>query len=140
MFDIYSTCLSCPTSTAFVHCNAIFATKAFNFDCPHTMYITTIIMVIVINAAVKRSMSTKKLLRKEPNLEFFLASPISFSPIMSRIFFLFLYRATRSFSVLGVLSNLWSNLKVSTEIGKICSCVVQFFKTGMPKSSMALSK
>ena len=78
-------------STAFVCCKGIYATKAFNFDCPHAMYITTIIMIIVINAAVKRSMSTKKPLRKEPNLEFFLASSISFSPFISRIIFLFIY-------------------------------------------------
>ena len=61
-------------STAFVCCKAIFATKAFNFDCPHTIYITTIVIIIVINATVKRSTSTKKLLRKEPNLEFFFGS------------------------------------------------------------------
>ena len=57
-------------STAFSHCKAIFATKTFNFDCPHTMYITTNVMIIVNNAAVKRNTSTKKLLKKEPNLEF----------------------------------------------------------------------
>ena len=57
-------------SIPFAHCKAIFATNAFNFDCLHTVYITTNVLIIVINAAVKRSTSTRKLLRKEPNLEF----------------------------------------------------------------------
>ena len=127
-------------SIPFVHCKAILATNAFNFDCLHTMYITTIIIIIVINAAVKRSMSIKKLFRKEPNLEFFLASSISFCPFISRIFFLFLCWAIRSFSVLGPRSKFGLNSKVSMEIGQICSWVVQFFKTGMPKSSLASSK
>ena len=96
-------------STAFVCCKAIFATNAFNFDCPYTMHITTIIIIIVINAAVKRSMPTRKLLRKEPNLEFFFASPISLFHFLSIISLLFLYWVTRSFSVFGVLCSLGSN-------------------------------
>ena len=96
-------------STAFVHCKAIFATKTFNFDYPHTTYITTIVIIIVINAAVKRSRSTKKLLRKEPKLELLFASSISCCPFLSRISLLFLYWATKSFSVCGVLSNLGLN-------------------------------
>ena len=63
-------------SIALVHCKAIFATNAVNFDCLHTMYITTKVIIIVTNAAEKRSMSTRKLLRKEPNLESFLALSI----------------------------------------------------------------
>ena len=114
--------------TAFTHCKAIFATNAFNFDCLQTMYITTIIIIIVINAVVKRSMSTKTYFRKEPNLELFFASSISFCPFIFRISLLFLYWTTRSFSVFGVLSRLGSNLKVSMEIGRICSWVVQFFQ------------
>ena len=86
-------------STAFTHCKAIYATNAFNFDCPHTMFITTIVIIIVINATVKRRMSTKKLLRKELNLELFFVSSISFCPFISRIFLLFLYWARKSFSV-----------------------------------------
>ena len=78
-------------SAALVHCKAIFATNAFNFDCPHTMYITTNDIIIVTNVAEKRSMSTRKLLRKEPNLDSFLAPSISFCPLCSSIFFLFLY-------------------------------------------------
>ena len=46
-------------SIALVHCKAIFATNAFNFDCLHTMYITTKVIIIVTNAAEKRSTSTK---------------------------------------------------------------------------------
>ena len=76
------------TSTAFAHSKPMFATNAFNFDCPHTMYITIIDIIIVTSAAVKRSMSTKKLLRKEPNLEFFFASSISFCPFFPFVFVL----------------------------------------------------
>ena len=89
-------------SIPLAHCKAIFATNAFNFDCLHTVYITTKVIIIVTNAAEKRSMSTKKRLRKEPNLESFLALSISFFPFSSNIFF-FLYRFTRPFSVFGAL-------------------------------------
>ena len=34
-------------SIPLAHCKAIFATNAFSFDCPHTMYITTNIIIIV---------------------------------------------------------------------------------------------
>ena len=47
--------------TAFVCCKAKFATKAFNFDYLDTIYITSEAIIIVINAAMKRSTSTKKL-------------------------------------------------------------------------------
>ena len=49
-------------------CKAIIAINDFNFDCPHTMYITTNIIIIVTNAAEKRRTSIRKLLRKEPNV------------------------------------------------------------------------
>ena len=113
-------------STAFVCFKAKFATKAFNFDCPHTMSIGTEVIIIVINAAVKRSTSTRKLSRKEPNLEHILASSNSFCSLFSMISFLCLYWVTKSFSVFGALSSLGSNSKFSAEIGKICSLVVQF--------------
>ena len=75
-------------STAFVHCNVIFATKAFNFDCPHTIYITTKVTTIVINAAMNRSTLTMKLSRNDPNLEPIWASSISFWFCLSVISFL----------------------------------------------------
>ena len=61
-------------STVGICCMAMFATKAFSFDCPHTIYITTKVIIIVIRPAMNRSMSIRKLLRKEPNLELILAS------------------------------------------------------------------
>ena len=69
-------------------CKALFATSAFNFDCPHTMYITTNIIIIVTNAAEKRSTSTRNLLRKEPNLVSLLV--LSFCLFNFNIFSLFL--------------------------------------------------
>ena len=65
-------------STAFVCCNAIFATEAFNFDCLHTIYITTKVTTNEINAAMKRSMSTMKLSRNDHNFEPIWAFSISF--------------------------------------------------------------
>ena len=87
--------------TAFVHCNAIFATKAFNFDCPHTIYISTKVTTIVINAAKKRSMPTIKLSRNDPNLEPILASSTSFWFCFSVISFLYLYWVRKSFMFVG---------------------------------------
>ena len=75
------------TSTAFVCYNAIFATKAFNFDCLYTIYITTKVIITVVNAAMKRSTTTRKLSWKEPNFELILASSISFCSFSSLIFF-----------------------------------------------------
>ena len=85
-------------STALVCCIAIFATNAFNFDCPHTMYIITIVIIIVINATVKRSMSTRKVLRKEPNLELFFASSIFFCAFLSGVSLCF-YTGPQNLSV-----------------------------------------
>ena len=65
-------------STTFVCFNATSATKAFNFYCPHTLYTTIKVITIVINAAIKRSMSTMKLSRNDPNLEPILDSSIYF--------------------------------------------------------------
>ena len=108
-------------STAFVCCNAIFATKAFNFDCPHTIYITTEVITIVINAAMKRSTFTMQLSRNDPNLELTLASSISFWSCVSVISFLYLYWVRKLFIVCGAVSTFGSNSKFSIEIGRISS-------------------
>ena len=84
-------------STAFVHCNAIFATKAFNFYCVHIIYITTKVITNVINAAMKRSMSTMKLSRNDP----------SFKPIWA--FFLILF-VCYLFSVFILCYNIFHSL------------------------------
>ena len=111
-------------STAFVCCNAIFATKAFNLDCPHTIYITTKVITIVINAAMKRGMSTMKLSRNDLNLEPTLTSSNSFCFCFSVISFLHLYWVRKSVIFCGVVSSLGLNSKFSIEIGRIFSCVV----------------
>ena len=56
-------------STPLIHCIAMFVTKAFNFDGPYIMYIITNIIIMVTSAAVNRSMSARKLLRKELNFK-----------------------------------------------------------------------
>ena len=77
-------------STVLIHCIAMFATKAFNFDCPYIIYIITSVMIRVISAAVNRGMSATKLFRN--NLDFVVSSEFSNScSFLFRIFFLFQY-------------------------------------------------
>ena len=55
--------LTSAASTAFIHCIAMFATKAFNLDCPYTIYIIINVIIRVISAAVNISTSARKLFR-----------------------------------------------------------------------------
>ena len=77
-------------SIALIHCIAMFVTKAFNFGCPFIIYIITNVMIMVISAAVNRSMSTRKLLRNDLNSEFSFVLSNSWS-FLSKIFLLFWY-------------------------------------------------
>ena len=54
-------------STPLMHCIGMFVTKAFNFDCPYTIYIITSIIIMVTSAAENRHMSARKLLRNDLN-------------------------------------------------------------------------
>ena len=60
-------------------CITMFATKAFNFDCLHIMYIIKSVIIIVISAAVNSSMSARKLLRNDLNFEFSFVFAFSWS-------------------------------------------------------------
>ena len=53
----------------------------------------------------------------------------------SKIFFLFLYRTAKSHNVFGALIKFGLISNVSSHIGKICSCVVQFNEICFPKLS-----
>ena len=64
---------------------AMFVTKAFNFNCPYIMYIITKVIIMVTSAAVNRSMSARKLLRKDSNFE---ASLVCLIPVLSDLKFL----------------------------------------------------
>ena len=57
--------LTSPASTAFIRCMAMFATKAFNLDCPYTIYIIISVIIRVISAAVNISTSPRKLFRND---------------------------------------------------------------------------
>ena len=121
-------------------CIAMFVTKAFNLDCLYVMYIIiSVIIIRVISVAVNISMSARKLFRYDLNFEFScgLSNSCSF---LSRIFFLFLYWTATSCSVFGALIKLGLISKVSRDNGKICSWVVHFHETGMPKFSIMSSK
>ena len=98
----------------------MFATKAFNLDCPYTIYIIISVITRVISAAVNISTSTRKLFRNDRNLEFSfgLSSSCSF---LSKIYFLFLYWIAKSHSVFGALIKLGLILNVLSDSGRICS-------------------
>ena len=126
-------------STALICCIAMFVTKAFNFDCPYMIYIITSAIIRITSAAVNRSMSARKLFRNDMNFEISSGFPNSCS-FLSKLFFLFQYCTAKPHTVYGALSKLGLISKVSIDRGKICSFVVQIFKTGIPNSSIVLSK
>ena len=122
-------------STAFILCIAMFVTKAFSLDCLYNIYIMISIIISVISAAVNISTSARKLFRNAWNLELFSLGLSKFCSFSLRIFFLFLYRTTNSHSVLGALIKFGLISNVSSDIGRICSCVVQFNEIFFPKFS-----
>ena len=120
VLHVQSMSLTSAASTAFICCMAMFATKAFNLDCPYTIYIIVSVIIRVISMAVNRSTLARKLFRNDQNLEFFfgLSSSCSF---LSKIFFLFLYWIAKSCSVFGALIKLGLISNVSSDSGRICS-------------------
>ena len=70
VLHVQSLLLMSADSTAFIHCIAMFATKAFNLDCPYTIYIIISVIIRVISMAVNISTSARKLFRTNQNLEF----------------------------------------------------------------------
>ena len=96
-------------------------------------------MIRVISAAVNISMSARKLFRNDLIFEFSCGLSDSCS-FLSKIFFLFLYWIAKSHSVFEALIKLGLISKVSRDSGKICSWVIQFHETGMPKFSIMSSK
>ena len=65
VLHVQSMSLISAASTAFIHCIAMFATKAFNLDCPYTIYIIISVIIRVISAAVNRSTLARKLFRND---------------------------------------------------------------------------
>ena len=84
VLHVQSMSLMSVVSVPLMHCIAMFVIKAFNFDCPHIMYIITNITIIVISAAVNSSMSARKLLRNILNFLLFL--PFSALPCLKYSF------------------------------------------------------
>ena len=62
---VQSMLLTSAASTAFIHCIAMFATKAFNLDCPYNIYIIISVIISVISVAVNIITSTRKLFRND---------------------------------------------------------------------------
>ena len=127
-------------STVFILCIAMFITKAFSLDCPFNTYIMISVIISVISTAVNINTSAKKLFRNAWNLELFSLGLSDFCSFLSKIFFLFLYRTAKSHSVLGALIEFGLISNVSSDITRICSCVVQFNKICFPKFSKMSSK
>ena len=105
---------------ASICCIAMFATKAFNLDCPDTIYIIISVIIRVISMAVNIRTLARKLFRNDRSLEFSfgLSSSCSF---LSKMFFWFLYWIAKSRSVFGALIKLGLISNVSSDSGRICS-------------------
>ena len=112
-------------STAFILCIAMFITKAFNLDCLYKTCIMIRAIISVISAAVNISTSARKLFKNVWNLELF-SGLSKLRSFWSKIFLLFLYWTARSCSVFGALIKFGLISNVLSDIGRICSCVVQF--------------
>ena len=138
VLHVQSMSLTSVASTVLIHSIAMFATKAFNLDCPYMRYIISSVIIKVISAVVNRSMSAKKLFRNDLNFE--VSSGFSNSSFMFRICFLFWYWTAKSCKFFAALSRLGLISKVSIDKGKICSWVVEFHETGMPNFSNMSSK
>ena len=139
VLQVQSISLMSAASTAFILCIAMFVIKAFSLDCPYNIYIIISVIISVISAAVNISKSARKLFRNAWNLD--LSSGLTeFHSFLSRIFFLFLYWTAKSHNVFRALIKLGLISNVSSDIGRICSCVVQFSKICFPNSSTGGSR
>ena len=105
--------------TAFILCIPMFVTKAFNLDCPYTIYIIISVIIRVISAAVNTSTSVRKLFRNDQNFEFSFGLSSFCSSLLKR-FFLFWYWIAKSRSIFGALSTLGLISNVSSDSGRIC--------------------
>ena len=139
VLHVQSMSLTTAASTAFIHCIAMFATKALNLDSPYMIYIIINVIIRVISVAVHMSTSARKLFRNDLNFEFpsGLSSSCSF---LSKIFLLFLYWIAKSCNVFRALIKFRLISNVLSDNGRICSCVVQFHEICIPKSSIISSK
>ena len=90
VLHVQSMLLMSAASTAFILCIAMFVTKAFNLDCPYTIYIIISVIIRVISMAVKTSTPVRKLFRNDRNFEFSFGLSSSCSSLLKR-FFLFQY-------------------------------------------------
>ena len=120
VLHVQSMLLTSAASTAFILCIAMFVTKAFNLDCPYTIYIIISVIIRVISVAVNTSTSARKLFRNDQNFEFSFGLSRSSSSLLKR-FFLFWYWIAKSHSVFRALIKLGLISNVSSDNGRICS-------------------
>ena len=139
ILQVQSISLMSAASTAFILYIPMFITKAFNLDCPYNTYITIRAMISVISAAVNISTSARKLFKNVWNLELF-SGLSEFHSVWLKMFLLFLYWTASSHNVFGALIKFGLISNVLSDIGRICSCVVQFNEICFPKLSSISSK
>ena len=139
VLQVQSISLMPAASTAFILCIAMFITKAFNLDCLYNTYIMINIIINVISTAVNISKSARKLFKNVWNWELF-SGLSEFCSFWSKIFLLLLYWTARSHNVFGVLIKFGLISNVHSDIGRICSYVVQFNEICFPKFSSISSK
>ena len=72
VLQMQSISLMSAASTAFILCIAMFVTKAFNLDCPYSIYIIISVTISVKRAAVNIRTSARKLFRNDQILSYFL--------------------------------------------------------------------
>ena len=87
VLHVKSMSLMSAASTAFILCIAMFVTKAFNLDCPYTIYIIISVIIRVISTAVNTSTSARELFRNDQNFEFSFCLSSSCSSLLKRFFF-----------------------------------------------------
>ena len=99
------------------------------------------LQLLLDNAATKRIMSARKLLRKDFKLRTLLTSfliyvllKVLYLLFVSKLIYKIFQHVFGAFNKLALISN------GSNDIAKICSWVVQFLKIGTPKDQVRLSK
>ena len=132
------------TGTFYMQCDTfLFSNCSYffvlSFMYLHSIYITMNVTNNEIIAVTNRHNSIVYLLKKKFLLGISDSVMVCLS-CKSKIFFLWWYWWTKSISVIGVVSNLESNLDTFKEKGKVFSQVVLFIKSGSFKESVKLSR
>ena len=120
---------------------AKFATNICIFSPLNTSFITINITIIEIIAIKNIKILNAKWSKIEVPMK--LSSSFSLSRVsccLSKLYFLCLYLSTNSLNVLGADNNSSSKLFNSNDTGRICSCFVMLWKSGISRVFITSSK